>query len=149
MIYRYKAYTADKKIVSGTIESTSLKGAEDNLYTAGYQRIIDLSTNRVRIRLEKDRCGPGKIKSRCSVGLLQPNYLFLTESGLTLLLALRQLEKQATSGALKQIVSKLASDLQGGTPFSSGIEHASPGFPGSLLQRNGGKRKSGLLWIPG
>ena len=42
MAYRYKAYTADKKVVQGTIEVASESLAEGALYRAGYQYILSL-----------------------------------------------------------------------------------------------------------
>jgi type IV pilus assembly protein PilC len=144
MIYRYKAFTADKKIVSGTIESTSLKGAEDNLYTAGYQRIIELQ--QASSGFDWKKIGTGQLKlSQEALLDFTTELSILTESGLTLLLALRQLEKQATSGALKQIVSKLASDLQGGTPFHQALSMHPQVFPAAYCSVMEANEKAGTL----
>jgi type IV pilus assembly protein PilC len=120
MIYRYTAYARDKKIVSGTIESTSLKMAEDSLYTAGFERIVNLEQTRVLFDWKKIGGGSVKINKE---GLLDftTELSILTESGLTLLLALRQLEKQSTAGNMKQIITRLASDLQGGSTFHQAL----------------------------
>jgi type IV pilus assembly protein PilC len=120
MIYRYTAYARDKRIVSGTIESTSLKMAEDSLYTAGFERIVNLEQTRSGIDWKKIGGGSVKINKE---GLLDftTELSILTESGLTLLLALRQLEKQSTAGNMKQIITRLASDLQGGSTFHQAL----------------------------
>jgi type IV pilus assembly protein PilC len=116
MIYRYKAYTADNKMIKGTIESATQKLAEDSLYLAGFQRIIDLQQTNSGIDWKKLIKGPGKVTQETLLDFTT-ELSILTESGLTLLLALRQLEKQSTSGTLREVLAKLASDLQGGVPF--------------------------------
>jgi type IV pilus assembly protein PilC len=120
MIYRYTAYARDKRIVSGTIESTSLKMAEDSLYTAGFERIVNLEQTRSVIDWKNIGGGSVKINKE---GLLDftTELSILTESGLTLLLALRQLEKQSTAANMKQIITRLAADLQGGSTFHQAL----------------------------
>jgi type IV pilus assembly protein PilC len=120
MIYRYKAYTGEKKTVKGTIESNSLKMAEESLYTAGFQRILELEQTRPGVDWKRLGSGPPRVNQETLLDFTT-ELSILTESGLTLLLALRQLEKQSTSGNLKQVISRLASDLQGGTPFHQAL----------------------------
>jgi type IV pilus assembly protein PilC len=120
MIFRYKAYTGDKKMIKGTIESSSLKLAEESLYLAGFQRIIDLQQTSSGIDWKKLGFTSGRVSQEALVDFTT-ELSILTESGLTLLLALRQLEKQSTSGTLKQVIAGLAGDLQGGIPFHQAL----------------------------
>jgi type IV pilus assembly protein PilC len=120
MIYKYKAYTGDKKIVKGTIESSSLKLAEENLYTAGFQRIMELEKARTSVDWKKINIGSKKISKEALLDFTN-ELSILTESGLTLLIALRQLEKQSISGTLREIITRLANDLQGGIPFHQAL----------------------------
>jgi type IV pilus assembly protein PilC len=120
MMYRYTAYTSEKKLVRGTIESASVETAESSLYKAGFKRILDLEKTASDFDLKKLFTG----SSRVSVQVLldfTTELSILTESGLTLLIALRQLEKQSTEPNIKKIAAKLAQDLQGGSPFHQAL----------------------------
>jgi type IV pilus assembly protein PilC len=98
MIYRYSAYTGDKKIVSGTIESGSMEMAEASLYRAGFKRILRLQQSQSRIDFRKAFFGPPRINRQALLGL-------------------KQIERQSKDTAQKTVVSKLAAELQAGTPF--------------------------------
>ena len=53
MVYNYRAYNLDKRIVQGTIDATSEIMAEEALYQAGYHRILSLREVRPRPSLER------------------------------------------------------------------------------------------------
>jgi len=53
----------------------------------------------------------------------------LLESGLTLLMGLRHMQKQATQGALKSTINNLAMDLQAGIPFHQALAKNPNVFP--------------------
>lgn len=116
MIYRYSAYTGDKKIVNGTIESNSMEMAEASLYRAGFKRILKLQQSQSRINLRKTLFGPPRINRQALLDLTN-ELAILIESGLTLLMGLKQLERQSSDGSMRDVVSKLAAELQAGTPF--------------------------------
>jgi type IV pilus assembly protein PilC len=121
MIYRYVAYGGDKRMVSGTIESASPETAEDSLYRAGYNRIIKLQeTGSRKIDFKKMFLGTPKITRQALLDFTN-ELAILLESGLTLLMGLKQLERQSAKGALKGVVGDIATDLQGGTPFHKAL----------------------------
>ncbi len=120
MMYRYTAYTEDRRIVRGTIESDNPEAAESSLYKAGFKRIMELEETRAPVNWRKLFSHTSKVSQQALMDFTN-ELSILIESGLTLLMALRQLEKQSTSGALRSIVSKLATDLQGGTPFHQAL----------------------------
>jgi type IV pilus assembly protein PilC len=120
MIFRYKAYTSEKKLIRGTLESTSLRLAEESLYTAGFKRIIELEQKSTGINWKKLGFTSGRINQEALLDFTT-ELSILTESGLTLLLALKQLENQSTSTTLKQVIAGLAGDLQGGVPFHQAL----------------------------
>ncbi len=119
-MYRYTAYTAEKKIVRGTIESASAETAESSLYKAGFKRILDLEKSSSDFDLKKLFSGSNRVSTQALLDFTT-ELSILTESGLTLLVALRQLEKQSTDSTMKKVVIKMAQDLQGGTPFHQAL----------------------------
>jgi type IV pilus assembly protein PilC len=120
MMYRYTAYTNEKKIVHGTIESASVETAESSLYRAGFKRILDLQKSGPDLDLKKLFTGSSRVSTQALLDFTT-ELVILTESGLTLLIALRQLEKQSTEPNMKKVVAQLAQDLQGGTPFHQAL----------------------------
>jgi len=121
MIYRYTAYSSDKKIVNGTLESTSLEMAEASLYRAGFKRILKLQeVKSTSFDFRKTLFGPPKVNAQALLDFTN-ELAILIESGLTLLMGLRQLERQTTNGAMKRVIMQLAADLQGGTPFHKAL----------------------------
>jgi type IV pilus assembly protein PilC len=120
MLFRYTAYTSDKKIVTGTIESASLEVAQESLYKSGVQRILDLKKAGRNVDLRKITFGSPRIKKQELLDFTT-ELTILSESGLTLLMALRQLEKQSTNSTLKNVIGQIAADLEGGTPFHEAL----------------------------
>ncbi len=120
MMYRYTAYTADRKIIRGTIESPSLETAEESLYKAGFKRILKLRKASVKLNTQNLFNGSPRVNQEALLDFTTELEV-LIGSGLTLLAALRQLEKQSSNAALRIVVSKLASDLQGGMPFHQAL----------------------------
>ena len=120
MIYQYRAYSYDKRIVSGTIESVSIEMAENTLYKAGFQRILKLQKSTGMIDWKKLLGERTKVSRQALLDFTQ-ELAILLDSGLTLLMALRQLEKQSGGGAIRKVIGNIASQLQGGTPFSQAL----------------------------
>jgi type IV pilus assembly protein PilC len=120
MMYRYSAYTSEKKIVYGTIESSTLETAESSLYRAGFKRILDLQKTGSDFDLKKMFTGSNRISAQVMLDFIT-ELSILMESGLTLLVALRQLEKQSTEPVLKKVMAGLAQSLEGGTPFHQAL----------------------------
>jgi type IV pilus assembly protein PilC len=120
MRYRYSAYSEDKRIIKGLIESASTENAEAVLYKAGFRRILTLQPAGTELDINKLLAPSPRIKTDALLDFTT-ELAVLTESGLTLLAALRQLEKQTTNLTLKKVVSKLVSDLKGGMPFHQAL----------------------------
>jgi type IV pilus assembly protein PilC len=120
MMYRYTVYTNERKIVRGTIESSSVEMAEESLYKAGFQRILDLRKEGSTIDFKRAVFGSGKVSKQALLDFTT-ELAILTESGLTLLAALRQLEKLSNEGGMRDVVSKLVAELQSGTPFHQAL----------------------------
>ena len=120
MIYSYTAYSYDKRIVSGTIESVSVEMAENTLYKAGFLRILKLQKHSALVDWKKLFGERSKVSRQALLDFTQ-ELAILLDSGLTLLMALRQLEKQSSGGAMRKVIGSIASELQGGTPFSQAL----------------------------
>jgi type IV pilus assembly protein PilC len=120
MIYSYTAYSYDKRIVSGTIESVSVEMAENTLYKAGFLRILKLQKHSALVDWKKLFGERTKVSRQALLDFTQ-ELAILLDSGLTLLMALRQLEKQSSGGAMRKVIGSIASELQGGTPFSQAL----------------------------
>jgi len=120
MIYHYTAYSRDKQVIHGSIESDSPESAQATLYKAGFQRILKLQKTNNTLELGK-LFSPAPRVSREALLDFTTELSVLTESGLTLLAALRQLERQTTNSALRGVVSRLANDLKGGMPFHQAL----------------------------
>jgi type IV pilus assembly protein PilC len=120
MLYRYSAYTTDKKIINGTIESTSIESAEDSLYKSGFRRILDLQKTRSATNWKNMVFGTKKIKTEALLDFTT-ELVILIQSGMTLLMALKQLEKQSADTAMKGVIASLAEDIQGGSPFHTAL----------------------------
>ena len=144
MIFSYTAYTDDKKIVRGTIESTSLEMARENLYKAGLKRILRLQEASSRLDLGKLLATSPKVSIEALLDFTN-ELAVLTESGLTLLTALKQLEKQSSNKTLKVVVSKLAADLQGGLPFHQALRLHPQAFSETYCSIMEANEKAGTL----
>ncbi len=120
MLYRYSAYTTDKKIINGTIESTSLGSAEDSLYKAGFRRILNLQKINSALNWKSSVLGTPKVKPEALLDFTT-ELVILTQSGMTLLMALKQLEKQSADNNMRGVISSLAEDIQGGSPFHTAL----------------------------
>lgn len=120
MIYRYTAYSKEKSIIHGSIESETAESAHAILYKAGFQRILKLQKANNSLDLDKLFSSSPRVNKETLLDFTT-ELAVLTESGLTLMAALKQLERQTTNNALKGVVSRLAGDLKGGMPFHQAL----------------------------
>ncbi|MDD5701450.1 MAG: type II secretion system F family protein [Dehalococcoidales bacterium] len=120
MLFRYTAYSSEKKIVHGTIDSASAEIAENSLYKAGFLRVLTLKKAGTTINWNQVFMGSPKVGRQALLDFTT-ELTILIESGLTLLMALRQLEKQSTDKGLQKIIARLAADIQGGIPFHQAL----------------------------
>jgi type IV pilus assembly protein PilC len=144
MLYRYTVYTNDKRLVEGTIESSSREMAEDSLYKAGFQRIINIEQTKKGINWQKIIGYSTKVKRETLLDFTTELEI-LTESGLTLLMALKQLEKQISDKSMKDIIGDMAVDIQGGTPFHEALSKHPKAFSETYCSIMEANEKAGTL----
>ena len=144
MAYKYKAYTADKKIVQGTIEVASENMAEGALYRAGYEHIISLTEVAPGPTLESLIPTLFGVKSRDVIDLYN-QLATLIESGISILMALRLLEGQTSKAALKKIIGGIIEEIQGGNSFSQALSRHPEVFTYTQCQAIKASEQSGNL----
>jgi type IV pilus assembly protein PilC len=144
MIYQYEAYNKDRKIVRGTIESLSEEMAEGVLYRAGYERIIHLKEATSAFDWRKLFMGGPKVSKQ---GLLDftTELAIMLESGLSLQIALKQLEKMTSERSFKGILSKISADLKAGTPLHKSLASQPKIFSQTYCSMIEANEKSGTL----
>ena len=126
MTYRYVAYTADKRIVRGTLGDMSEKIAVDTLERAGV-RILSLrkrrswSLNRLMARLIG-------VKAR-DVVLFSQQLAMLLEKGIGFLAALELSRDQTANRLLKTVLARVIEDVRAGSKFSAALAKHPRVFP--------------------
>jgi len=144
MMYRYSVYTSDRKIVHGTIESATLEAAETSLYKAGYQRILGLKKATSAYDWKSLVYGPPHVNPETLLDFTNEMAILL-DSGLTLLVALKQIEKQSGDSKMSAVVAKLAADIQGGVPFHQALNKHPSIFSETYCSIIEANEKSGTL----
>jgi type IV pilus assembly protein PilC len=119
-MYHFTAYTADKKIVQGSIDAASENMAEEALYQAGYKRILSLKEVRPAFSLETLLPSFFGVKAQ---DVIDFSYQLATliESGVGILTALELLKGQAPRPAIGKLIGGLAEELRGGSSFSQAL----------------------------
>ncbi|OGC95546.1 MAG: hypothetical protein A2W25_05435 [candidate division Zixibacteria bacterium RBG_16_53_22] len=128
MEYRYEAYTADKKIVRGTLDASSEAIAEGLLYGAGYPRVLQLKEIRKTLALERLFPSLFSIKER---EVIEFSYQLATllESGMPIITALNLITKQKHKTAMKETISGIRIELEGGSSFDKALNKYPHVFP--------------------
>lgn len=127
MPYAYVAYSADKKIVKGTLNAIGENSAAEALERAGY-RVLSLKQVRPSPSLEQLLPTLFGIKSRDMIAMSR-QLATLIGSGIPLTTALQLLQEQVTSGPLRRVIAELLQDLQGGSSFSAALAKHPQVFP--------------------
>jgi type IV pilus assembly protein PilC len=113
MIYKYEAYNKDKKIIRGSIESSSEDAAEGILYRAGFDRIIRLKEANSSANWRQSLAGKPKVSQQALLDFTNELAIML-ESGLSLHVALKQMEKMSSSRSLRDILAAISANLKAG-----------------------------------
>ena len=100
MPFKYKAYTADKKVVQGTIEVSSESLAEGALYNAGYQYILSLQEIPPVMNLKRMVPTLFGVKNQDVIDFSN-QLATLVESGITILTSLKLLRDRLQNQPLK------------------------------------------------
>jgi type IV pilus assembly protein PilC len=146
MIYKYRAYSTDKKLVEGKIEVASENVAEATLYHAGFQNIISLEETRPGPGIEKLMPTFFNIKSRDVIDASN-QLATLIQSGITLSSALKLLEGQATKKVLKKVLNGLTEEVQAGNAFSQALARYPQAFPSTYIQIIRASEQAGTLEV--
>jgi type IV pilus assembly protein PilC len=120
MVFKYQAYTIDKKLVQGTLEVASESIAEATLYRAGFQHIISLKETSPGISLEKLVPSLFSVKTQEIIDF-SSQLATLLDSGVNLVTALELLEGQSNRKVLKKIITGMIKDIQGGNSLSQAL----------------------------
>lgn len=145
MIYKYQAYSKDKKLVEGKIDVATEALAEEALYRAGYQTII-------RLEEAKPGLGLGTILDKL-VTNIKPREIIdasnqmatLIQAGIILSSALKMLSLQITNGALKKIFIRLIEEIQSGKSLSQALSLFPQVFPNTYCQIIRASEQAGTL----
>ena len=126
MIYKYVAYTPQKKVVKGTLGVISESVAVETLERAGL-RILSLKEVR-RWSIEQLLPTLFGVKAQ-DVILFSRQLAMLFERGTGFLTALRLSRDQTTSRVLKKILTDVVTDVEAGSTFSAAVVKHPQAFP--------------------
>jgi type IV pilus assembly protein PilC len=144
MAFKYKVYTADKKIVQGKLDVADEKLAEDTLYTAGYARVLSLEKIPEKVEIENLIPSLFGVKPREVIDASN-QLATLIQSGISLLSSLRLLGGQTEKTALKKLFNGLADAIQGGSSLSQALTRYPRVFNNTYCQIIRASEQAGTL----
>ncbi len=145
MSYKYVAYTADKRIVKGTIGVTSESMAEEALERAGYS-IVSLREVRLGLSLEQSIPSLFGVKAHAVIVFSRQLATFI-ESGTSILTALQLLQEQTGNAAFRKVIAGLSEALQGGSSFSGALAKYPQAFSDTYCRLVEAGERSGNLEV--
>ena len=128
MVYRYSAYTLDKRIVRGTIDAATEKLAEEALYRAGYFRVLKLREMGRGLSLSRLMPGFFGVRAQDIIDFSR-QLASLIESGIPILTAMQLLGEQVPSAQLRKVIAGLVRDISEGSSFSQALAGYPQVFP--------------------
>jgi type IV pilus assembly protein PilC len=147
MIYKYRVYTKEKKIVAGKIDVASENMAETALYRAGFENIISLKEVIPWLGLEKITAKlVNNIKLKEIIDTSN-QMATLIHAGITLSSALKLLEAQVTNKLLKNVFVRLSEEIQTGNSLSKALSLFPQVFPNTYCQIIKASEQAGTLEI--
>lgn len=144
MIYKYIAYSADKKLVEGQIDVADESLAETTLYRAGFENIISLQAAASGASIERLLPTFFGVKSRDVIDTTN-QLATLIQAGITLSSALKLLESQTTKKALKKVLNRLLKEIQSGNSLSQALTFYPQVFPNTYCQTIKASEQAGNL----
>ncbi|MFA5309867.1 MAG: type II secretion system F family protein [Dehalococcoidales bacterium] len=145
-VYKYTAYTDDKKIVRGTVSNTSEAAAAQAVLKLGYHRILTLQSADKKTFLPKMSLGLKlqtiKDKEIVSFSLDLSNML---SSGITLISALQLIQQQTANKRMKEVVFDIINMIRNGNSFSGAIQKHNNIFPETYFEVIKASEQSGNL----
>jgi type IV pilus assembly protein PilC len=126
--FSYEAMDATGTLIKGKIESETSEGAAQSLAN---QRLIPLSVLAQGTGLNKDLKIPGFTKrtSLKDLAVFANQFASMMSAGLTLLRALGILEDQTTKPKLREAVTQVRMEVEGGTALSVAMANHPDQFP--------------------
>ena len=119
-MYQYKAYTADRQVVEGTIDASSEDMAEERLLEAGYHQILTLKKTLPVVSLKGIFSRFRSVKKPDIIDFFT-QLATLMESRMPFLQALGLLAEQAPKAGLRDVINKLGQEVSGGISFSQAL----------------------------
>ncbi len=127
MPYKYVAYTADSKMVEGTIDVRTEDLAKERLRQLGY-RIVRLKAAKPKFNIRQSMPTLFGVKSR-DVTAFSRQLATLVERGINAFSALQILKDQIRNPAFKEVVIGMIQDLEQGSSFADAIGRHPEAFP--------------------
>jgi len=144
MVYKYRVYSVDKKIIEGMIDVASENMAEVALYHAGFRNIISLEE--VAPGLELDKLLPTFAGVKMRDVIDASNQLStLIQAGIPLLSSLKLLGAQAVKKAMKKIYNGLTEEIQSGNSLSQALSKYPQAFSNTYCQIIKASEQAGTL----
>lgn len=144
MLYKYHASKTDQQVAVGTIEAVSERSAEEALYQAGYQYVLELAPKRQSSDLKQALPSLFGVKTTDIIGFSRQLASFLG-SGSSLHTALELMSEQTDKSSLKKLIQGMIDKIEQGTPFSQAVQDYSQVFPYSYWQVINACEKTGEL----
>ena len=144
MTYKYRVYSADKKIIEGKIDVASENMAEAALYNAGFRNVISLEEVTPGLSLDKLLPSFAGVKMR-DVIEVSNQLATLIQAGIPLLSALKLLGGQATKKAMKGLYSGLTEEIQAGNSLSQALSKYPQAFSNTYCQIIKASEQAGTL----
>lgn len=123
--FDYTAVGADKKTVTGSIESTSLPSARSYLQKQGLRPLIVKAIKEGGFKLPF--LSSGRVKSRDMV-IFTRQLATMINAGVPLVRSLATLQVQTESQAFKKHIIAILKDIEGGTSFAEALDKHSSVF---------------------
>jgi type IV pilus assembly protein PilC len=130
--YKYVAYTADKRVIEGTLDAPSEKLAREAVERSGY-RLLALKGGRARLSLSQAMPSLFGAKPQ-DVIVFSRLLATLLERGTDIITALQLLREQIGNAALSEAVSSIILDLNQGNSFSEAVGKHPGIFPSIYRQ---------------
>ena len=120
MDYTYVALAENKKMVRGKVSAASEEAAANLLSYGGYQ-VISVRPLRSFINTEKLNAFLYSKVSARDIVMFSRQLALLLEAGSDIVASLQLLQAQATNRTLRNVLGKVAADIQGGSSLSTAL----------------------------
>ncbi len=130
--FNYEALDAKGAVVKGTIESDSAEAAATSLAN---QKLVPLDVKGLGTGMQRDLKIPG-FGGRTTLkdlAIFAKQFASMTSSGLALLRSLGILEEQTANAKLKEAISKVREDVEGGATLSIAMQEHPEQFPPLMI----------------